>query len=232
MAQLRLAVVRSLAKGGETALTGAVTLSEGANVTLTQDGQDIEIAASVPAPGMSVDMIELSDADDPYTMSTPASEGIVNVKNNGSPTSIRVRPPSGHTIVDNDDGALDWPANERKLYPGWSIGYYYPGSGTVWYAVWHWFPTPWEMPGVGIGGIGGGSGHRRVPPDTYAHRSTATWCRGYLVVYGACVLPGARRRRAGAVGRTDRFRLLRGGMIWQPAASPREHTSPVGSARR
>lgn len=38
--------VDSIAKSGETGLTGDVTLSEGANVTLTQVGQDIEIAAS------------------------------------------------------------------------------------------------------------------------------------------------------------------------------------------
>jgi hypothetical protein len=38
--------VDSIAKSGSAALTGDVTLSEGANVTLTQVGQDIEIAAT------------------------------------------------------------------------------------------------------------------------------------------------------------------------------------------
>lgn len=38
--------VSSLAKSGDTALTGSVTLSGGSNVTLTQAGQNIEIAAS------------------------------------------------------------------------------------------------------------------------------------------------------------------------------------------
>ena len=38
--------VDSLAKNGDTQLTGDVTLSAGSNVTLTQTGQDIEIAAS------------------------------------------------------------------------------------------------------------------------------------------------------------------------------------------
>lgn len=36
----------TLAKEGSSALSGAVTLSEGTNITLTQTGQDIEIAAS------------------------------------------------------------------------------------------------------------------------------------------------------------------------------------------
>jgi hypothetical protein len=38
--------VTSIAESGQAALTGAVTLSEGTGVTLTQAGQDIEIAAS------------------------------------------------------------------------------------------------------------------------------------------------------------------------------------------
>lgn len=38
--------VSSIAKSGSAALTGDVTLSEGANVTLTQAGQDIQIAAT------------------------------------------------------------------------------------------------------------------------------------------------------------------------------------------
>ncbi len=40
------AAVSSLAKSGSSDLTGAVTLSEGTNITLTQVGQDIEIASS------------------------------------------------------------------------------------------------------------------------------------------------------------------------------------------
>lgn len=38
--------VGSVAKSGSAALVGAVTLSQGTNVTLTQIGQDIAIAAS------------------------------------------------------------------------------------------------------------------------------------------------------------------------------------------
>jgi hypothetical protein len=39
--------VSSIAKNGSSALTGAVTLSQGSNVTLTQSGQDIAVAASI-----------------------------------------------------------------------------------------------------------------------------------------------------------------------------------------
>lgn len=38
--------VSSFAKSGATALTGAVTVSGGSNVTLTQTGQDVSIAAN------------------------------------------------------------------------------------------------------------------------------------------------------------------------------------------
>ncbi len=38
--------VSDISKTGDTPLTGSVTLSEGANITLTQTGQDIEIASS------------------------------------------------------------------------------------------------------------------------------------------------------------------------------------------
>lgn len=44
-------VVNSISTEGATALTGAVTLSEGANVTLTQAGQDIEVAATMTPAG-------------------------------------------------------------------------------------------------------------------------------------------------------------------------------------
>jgi hypothetical protein len=38
--------VQTIAKSGSTALTGAVTLSEGSNVTLTQSGNDISLAST------------------------------------------------------------------------------------------------------------------------------------------------------------------------------------------
>lgn len=44
--------VKSISKSGEAKLKGDVTLSEGSNITLTQSGQDIEIAASGAAGGV------------------------------------------------------------------------------------------------------------------------------------------------------------------------------------
>ncbi len=52
--------VTSLAKSGDAALTGAVTLSEGSNVTLTQVGQDIEIAAASGGGGLFASYAQLS----------------------------------------------------------------------------------------------------------------------------------------------------------------------------
>lgn len=46
MAKVSAAGVSSVAKDGSTPLKGDVTLSEGADVTITQVGQDIEIAAT------------------------------------------------------------------------------------------------------------------------------------------------------------------------------------------
>ena len=52
--------VSSLAKSGSAGLTGAVTLSQGANITLTQAGQDIAIAAA--GGGAATTLTPLFDA--------------------------------------------------------------------------------------------------------------------------------------------------------------------------
>lgn len=58
---LSLNVVSSIAVEGETPLTGAVTLSEGSNITLTQVGQDIEIASTGGTPGGSDTQVQFND---------------------------------------------------------------------------------------------------------------------------------------------------------------------------
>ena len=45
--------VNSLSKSGSAKLKGDVTLSEGTNITLTQSGQDIQIASSAAGGGIS-----------------------------------------------------------------------------------------------------------------------------------------------------------------------------------
>ncbi len=52
-------VVTSINKTGSTALTGAVTLTGGTNVTLTQSGQDISIAASGGGGGTTIGRTQL-----------------------------------------------------------------------------------------------------------------------------------------------------------------------------
>lgn len=61
--------VTSFAKSGDTPLTGAVTVSEGANITLTQTGNDIQIAA---AGGSSLDQ---QGAGSPVGAVTPTGIG-------------------------------------------------------------------------------------------------------------------------------------------------------------
>lgn len=51
--------VRSIAKSGSAKLTGDVTLSQGANVTLTQTGQDIAIASSGGGGGGTATTVEV-----------------------------------------------------------------------------------------------------------------------------------------------------------------------------
>lgn len=56
-------VVTGFSKSGSTVLVGAVTLSEGTNITLTQVGQDIAIAASGgTSPGGSDTQVQFNDA--------------------------------------------------------------------------------------------------------------------------------------------------------------------------
>ncbi len=50
--------VTTINKSGSTALTGAVTLTGGTNVTLTQSGQDISIAASSGGGSDKIDLVE------------------------------------------------------------------------------------------------------------------------------------------------------------------------------
>lgn len=59
-----MAGVDSISETGQAQLTGDVTLSEGSNVTLTQVGQDIEIAATCPDPEPVAGMTAWYDSSD------------------------------------------------------------------------------------------------------------------------------------------------------------------------
>ena len=65
--------VESISKAGDTPLTGDVTLSEGANVTLTQVGQDIEIAASTGGGGGGGSDTELDYVENTSGLSVTAT---------------------------------------------------------------------------------------------------------------------------------------------------------------
>lgn len=142
-------VVTSVAAEGEGGLTGAVTFSEGANITLTQAGQDIEIAATGSGLGLPVTYIGIGNSDDdPYVMTAPAAEGVICIKNIDSEHVLRVQPPASHYIVDNNYFGHNGAGGGRLTHylpPGWSVGFYYPGSGVTWRCIWLWQPTHGQL---------------------------------------------------------------------------------------
>jgi hypothetical protein len=92
--------VSSIAKAGDTPLTGAVTLSEGSNVTLTQVGNDIEIAAGGGGggtPGGSNTQVQYNNAS--------SFGGITGATSNGTTLTLT----SGRAATDfspsTNDGA-------------------------------------------------------------------------------------------------------------------------------
>jgi len=102
--------VTSLAKEGETGLVGDVTLSEGLNVELTQDGQDIEIAVSENLVDISSIQFDLTPAissaegklywnDDDKTLNLGLTGG--SVLQIGQEIIIRGKNVSGSTINDS-----------------------------------------------------------------------------------------------------------------------------------
>lgn len=67
--------ILSIAKSGDTALIGDVTLSEGSNITLTQAGQDISIAA---AGGGSATFQHRWTANGPFRVDTDVDGGYIS----------------------------------------------------------------------------------------------------------------------------------------------------------
>lgn len=84
IADIGAAGVSSLAKSGSTPLTGAVTLSEGANVTLTQVGQDIAIASTAGGTG-TVTSVGSSDSSITVTSPTTTPDLVIATVDGGSP---------------------------------------------------------------------------------------------------------------------------------------------------
>ena len=100
--------VSGLSKEGDTALTGDITLSEGSNITLTQVGQDIEIASTGGGGG------------------APTGADYVVVALNGSLTHDRqLAAGSQMTLTDagaNSTVTLEWSPNPLKMARFWHDG--------------------------------------------------------------------------------------------------------------
>lgn len=85
-----MAGVDSIAAEGEAQLTGDVTVSEGSGITLTQAGQDIEIALAVDPDAPPVgDFVAWLDASDAATIVT--SGGVVTEWQDKSPNGFDFR---------------------------------------------------------------------------------------------------------------------------------------------
>lgn len=88
--------VESLSKSGDSALTGAVTLSEGTGIALTQAGQDIEIASTVTA---GVETIAKS-GDTPLTGDVTLSAGAgVALTQTGQDIAIAAAAAAGSSVL-------------------------------------------------------------------------------------------------------------------------------------
>jgi hypothetical protein len=111
------AQVSGLSKQGDSALTGEITLSEGTNITLTQVGQDIEIASTGGGGG------------------APAGADYVVVALNGSLTHDR-QLAAGSQMTLTDAGAkstitLEWSPNPFRMARFWHDGAAVGDFGTL-----------------------------------------------------------------------------------------------------
>lgn len=100
--------VKSISKSGSTQLTGDITLSEGSNVTLTQTGNNIQIASTGGGGGAS----PLTTKGDIYTYSTLDTRLPVGVNgevlsaDSSTTTGLKWIPAGGTGTVTNTGGSL------------------------------------------------------------------------------------------------------------------------------
>jgi hypothetical protein len=144
------AVVSTISKSGSPALTGNVTFSQGSNVTLTQTGQDIQIAASGGGSGGVIsatiststaytsasfagydDIIILVNATGTITVTLPAA----NTVNNRKYTVKKISQTTGNNVisVNSSGGNLDGQSTVAiaNLYESLT----FVASGTQYYIV-------------------------------------------------------------------------------------------------
>lgn len=171
--------VLSLAKSGDSGLTGHVTLSEGSNVTLTQSGQDIEIAAASGGGGgatvvdyttgtgtVSITHTTSGTADTIVTASAFTPDGTTlhciefGTPNASSPASggsqLLIALFDGSTLV-NTIAEIVTPAASNTVVPVCVRRYLTPTNASHTYSI-----RAWVSSGTGSV-LGGGAGPTRAP---------------------------------------------------------------------
>lgn len=116
----------TIAVSGESALTGNVTLSAGEGVTLTQDGQDIEIAAqgSSPQARLEAGKDSADDVDDEFSESSldekwtvvSGSSGTVDILSSATQEIYDLATRSGDLLTQISSN------NEVTLRQDWTLG--------------------------------------------------------------------------------------------------------------
>jgi hypothetical protein len=129
--------VRSIAKSGSTGLTGAVTLSQGSNITLTQSGNDISIAASggggssswlaktANYTAASGDKIICDSSGGIFTITLPASPSTgdnVTIKSGGSAATNNI------TVGRNSQTIMGLAENMTIQSPNIEVTFVFNGS--------------------------------------------------------------------------------------------------------
>mgnify|MGYP001617001066 CR=1 FL=1 len=125
--------VRALSKAGSAELRGAVTLTGGSNVTLTQSGQDISIAATASGVADSAvatktanytlldtdDIILANASSGKFTLTLPAATNtgkIYSVKKiDAKLTAVTIQPNGSDTIDGEKTIVLDIPDTTIRL---------------------------------------------------------------------------------------------------------------------
>jgi len=106
------AAVETINAAGETALTGAVTITGGTNVTLTQVGQDIEIVSTGGSGGTSTLQVQVDDVE--ITSPTVSINFLAPLKGSESPSSTSIIELStaavtnGAATIPNGDQVFDF----------------------------------------------------------------------------------------------------------------------------
>lgn len=98
--------VRSIAKTGDTELHGDVTLTGGANMTLTQTGQDIEFAATITGGGAVDSLAAAGDTPMVGNLEIAAGTGIAVTQNDVDTLTIAATLPGSKKYLNKPAGNI------------------------------------------------------------------------------------------------------------------------------